>query len=271
MSDPVVTNTLKNLSVLVQAGNSQLGENIIISLSSSSKGQDILISSGSSTSQTQPGPSCEWIGVGLYTKTPLGDLKLISTNIIFPYSVVVDLSGTQYTILEGISTDVPGGKLTVYDTSVIGAKVCMELTPVPPAEPPAPPPPAPPLGGIPPAPVLNTCVFPELSWNFVEVVQQSVTYISCNLANLLLQVGWIVSALVALIPQLIDGIAYFLSLKWINDGVQAFFIRWDIWWSNKFGIDPNLPFFDELVKKALARISSTLDDAAEKRMRERKW
>lgn len=134
--------------------------------------------------------------------------------------------------------------------------VSMDLLGVPPV--------APPNNKLPPPPVLDACVLPELSWNFIEVVRQAVIFISCNLGNLIVQVSWLVSALAALIPQLLAGIAYFLSLKWIIDWIQAFFDRLDIWISAKFGIDPALPFWEELVKKAIGWLGGGIDEASRK-------
>ena len=248
-----------------------------------------------------PIEACQDMLTGINTVTPLGLLKIVSVNPVWPGSVLVNLAGTEYTIKDGLKTQVPGGELSVSNITIFGARVCLRPLEVPPEVPPTTPPEVPPTTPpevppttppevppttppttppgsnippgetLPPSPVLDACVLPELSWNFVEVVRQAVSYISCNLQNLILQVNWMISALAALIPQLLAGIAYFLSLKWITDWIQAFFTQLDIWFSLKFGIDPALPFWDELVKKTLTWISGALDAAAEERIKIRKW
>jgi hypothetical protein len=227
------------------------------------------------------GIACTQIYLGGTIETSIGTLKLISTDptlIRLIKSAVVDIGGTQYKISEGEYVDIsgdglPGIKVGVFDITFLACTICVQEstggttgsggTTVPPVFPPA--------GGttggtvvLPPPPVLDACVLPELSWNFIEVVRQAVLYISCNLGNLIVQVSWLVSVLAALIPQILAAITYFLSLKWITDWIQAFFDRLDIWISAKFGIDPTLPFFEELVKKAIGWLSEGLNEAARK-------
>lgn len=229
MPEYVAGNALRNMKVSVSTGNQQPGANILISLSSRTTDNGILISSWPAAATPPASPACEYIFTGMKTASPIGDLTLISTNMRFPYSVTVDLEGIQYTILEGIPTDIPGGKLSVSSISLLGAKVCLELADLPPVVPPGPPPVVPPVNGLPPSPVLAVCVLPELTLNFIEVVRQAVRYISCNIANLILQVDWMISVLAALIPQLLAGISYFLSLRWMDDLIKRLITALDLW------------------------------------------
>ncbi len=72
------------------------------------------------------------------------------------------------------------------------------------------------------------------------------------------------SALAGMIPQLIAVLGYVLSLRWIADWTRAFFSALDTWLSTKLGIDPALPFFEELMKKMWGWLSADLDAAARK-------
>lgn len=175
---------------------------------------------------------------------------------------------------EGNSVDVLSGAAYVGTRSWGGVeqgKVWRIVNPSSPTPTPTPTPPPTPGAGLPPPPTLESCVLPELSWNFIEVVRQAVLYVSCNISNLVLQVDWMISALAALIPQLLSLLVYVLSLKWLEDWVKRFFTELDIWLSNKFGIDPALPFFDELMKKTFGWFFSLLDSMADEDSKKRGW
>jgi hypothetical protein len=212
-----------------------------------------------------PGPAASLVTVHV--------VDSVTQNPIQHAHIVLNVNNMGETNSDGdVTIPTVQGDAVAYDVTAIGYQDIHSTTPIPNAtwyiavsmDLLSVPPVAPPSNTLPPPPVLDACVLPELSWNFIEVVRQAVTYISCNLGNLIVQVSWLVSALAALIPQLLSGIAYFLALKWITDWIQAFFDRLDIWISAKFGIDPTLPFFEELMKKAIGWLSGGIDEAARK-------
>jgi hypothetical protein len=271
MSDVSAGIILSNLHISAAANNQQPGVNILISLGSSGSsdgsGGSVLVSSGPVTSAPSPCSQGTYVALGPVQAISGMQVQLISINSLpTPGWAGIKLNGTEYDIDVGKTMTTPLGDLTLYALKDLGA--CFSL---PGYVPPGPPTVVPPVGVIPPLPVLDACVLPELSWNFIEVVRQAIVYIACNLNNLIIQVNWLISALAALIPQLLAGIAYFLSLKWITNWIQAFFAQLDIWISAKFGIDPNLPFLDELMKKIMTWFFSILDDRVKDEPPYGKW
>lgn len=96
-------------------------------------------------------------------------------------------------------------------------------------------------GDIPPPPLLEECIFPELSWNLIEVLKKLIKWVVCHIKQ-------IITLSVYLVYRLYDVVVYILNLP----------DHLDKWVSRLFGIDPALPFFDELMKKIDAWISNKL-------------
>lgn len=265
------------LSFSAVAGRKAAGNNITISLSSRKSGaQSVLISSGAGSVVVPPleqpptAPACQDMLIGMTTTTPLGNLTLISTVQVFPMSAKVSIAGLEYTIWSGGSQAVPGGTLYASDITVMGARVCLALSASPPAPPPTQPPAQPPGGDWTQPPALEACVLPTLSWNFVEVVRQAVLFVDCNLKNLITQVSWMISAMTAIVPKIIESVTYILSLRWLEDFLDQFFDALDTWLSDKLGIEKDKPFLEELVKKIIGLVAGQIDEAAKSRLQKRK-
>ncbi len=96
-------------------------------------------------------------------------------------------------------------------------------------------------------------------------------WIGCLINNLYLQVVWIAESLAALIPQILEFVTYVISLKWLTDFIAAFFEKLDSWVSELFGVDPDLPFFDQVMQGVVDWLLAPFNDAAKRRIEEKKW
>lgn len=166
---------------------------------------------------------------------------------------------THLACVQGICTRVPGSD---PDSCSPEGSACVVVSP---------PPSPPPNVGLPPPLVLETCILPTPSLNFIQLMTDLISYLSCILKNIILYLEWIVTTLAYLVPKALELLVYILTLQWLTDFISQFFAQLDIWLSAKFGIDPSLPFFEELVRKALNWIGGALDAAAENRMKIRGW
>lgn len=96
------------------------------------------------------------------------------------------------------------------------------------AAPPAPTPVPTPTTG----PQLQDCVFPTLQWNLIQVLSDLIEWIGCILHNII------------------------TILQWVIDWLLHFHDHLDAWASRLFGVDPALPFWDELEKKLIKMLIS---------------
>lgn len=217
---------------------------------------------------------CAYFTLTMKLNTPIGEIQLIKVNTIFPKSVDVTLLGITYTLLQDIELIIPLGTLKASSISPFGAIVCVTVATLPggggggggdgglpPGD----------TGDMPPPPVLEICVFPTLSLNLIAVLADLAKWIMCTILNILKQLIWFGQVIVYLVPKIVEFLVYVVTLKWIVDGVKGFFDALDVWVSVKFGIDPDLPFWDELVKKTLKWIADIIDAAANNRILIRKW
>lgn len=201
---------------------------------------------------------------GIFLETPLGTGSTItSPNLSAGFQTSKYPDGTYTIKLKyGESYEVVIGTITIKKGVMISFTNTSAPTPTPtPAPTPTP-------TSI---PILESCTIPTFSYNFYVMISGLISYLACNIRNMILQLEWIVSTLASLVPQILAFLVYVLSLQWLKDFIFQFFAQLDIWISNKFGIDPALPFWEELIKKALTWIGLSLDTSAENRMRERKW
>lgn len=218
-----------NLSISARADNSKPGPNILISLSSRIEGEGIVIGPGGqgwslSVNGTafSPGATvdirgCAPSGGGYVQVTDPGGVVVYGNDIAPNACRSAALAVTESS---------PPGEYTVRLISatlatVMEKKYTVSATPQPS--------PGPVVIGLPAPPVLDVCEFPALSWNFIEVMAALAKWIMCTLRNILAQVAWIVAALAALIPQALAALAYFLSLKWIDDLVKRLIAALDPW------------------------------------------
>ncbi len=125
------------------------------------------------------------------------------------------------------------------------------------------PPPATTPGPV-PGPQIIECVFPALQWNLIQVLSDLVQWIGCILHNIITILNWFVDWILHF-PDHLDA---WISRLFGVDPALPFFDevmkKIDIWISNKFGVDPEKPLWEELVKKAIGWLSDDLDEAARK-------
>lgn len=100
------------------------------------------------------------------------------------------------------------------------------------------PPPVPAPGSE--GPQLSECAFPDILQSGIYFIVDLAKWIGCMIRNII------------------------AILKWVIDWLLHFSDHLDIWISNLFGIDPALPFFDELWKKIDEKVSTRLGVDPEK-------
>ena len=178
-----------------------------------------------------------------------------------PYTEIVDRILVISIALDSITVNDTGQPYIVSFTACTETDVSAEPTPELPPEP------TPGEQG----PQIVECLFPELSLNFISVMSGLASWLGCMIRNLITLIQWIVDWALHFSDHLDAWISRLFgvdpSLPFFDEVLKKI----DIWISGKFGVDPALPFWDELVKKALTWIGLSLDTAAENRIRDRKW
>lgn len=115
-----------------------------------------------------------------------------------------------------------------------------------------------------PGPQIIDCVFPTLSLNFISVMSGLASWIGCILHNIITILKWLVDWILHF-PDHLDA---WISRLFGVDPALPFFDevlkKIDIWISGKFGVDPALPFWEELVKKAIGWLGGGIDEASRK-------
>lgn len=120
-------------------------------------------------------------------------------------------------------------------------------------------------------PQLFECTFPPLSWNLVSLLSSLFEWIGCMLHNIIAILKWLADWLLHFTDHLDAWISRLFGVDPSLPFFDEIMKKIDIWISGKFGIDPALPFWEELVKKALGWIAGALDAAAENRRKDRGW
>lgn len=117
---------------------------------------------------------------------------------------------------------------------------------------------------VPTGPQLSECVFPELSLNFIAVMSGLASWLGCMVRNIIVLIQWIVDWILHFGDHLDAWISRLFgvdpSLPFFDEVMKKI----DVWISGKFGVDPDLPFWEELIKKAIGWLSDALDEASRK-------